>query len=170
MSSRVAIRQPNAQWQWLPVAFWLMLIVLESTDMMSSQHTGSVLLSLLVPVFGPIDASTFDLFHHVLRKSGHFIGYGILSLLVFRALRSTVTPRLAYVAFWSVALTGVVASLDEWHQSYIPSRTGCLQDVVLDTAAAACVQLVLLGAMYVSRKRGGGSELAISEASGHGSQ
>jgi VanZ family protein len=157
-------------WPWVPVALWLVVIMLESTDLMSSQHTGSVLLSLLVPVFGPIDPVKFDVFHYLLRKSGHFIGYGILSLLLFRALRSTVTQRLVSVGLLSVALTGVVASLDEWHQTYIPSRTGCVQDVVFDTFAATCVQLFLLGVLYVSRKRVARSELAISEATGRGSQ
>jgi VanZ family protein len=147
-------------WQWLPVVLWLIVIMLESTDMMSGQHTGSFLLPLLTWAFGPIDPATFDLFHHLLRKSGHFIGYGILSLLLFRALRSTVTPRLVRVGLLSVALTAVVASLDEWHQTFIPSRTGCVQDVVLDTFAAACVQLVLLGAIHISRKRIARSELA----------
>jgi VanZ family protein len=146
--------------QWLPVVLWLMVILLESTDMMSAQHTGSFLLPLITRVFGPIDPATFDFFHHWLRKSGHFIGYGILSLLLFRALRSTVTPRLVRVAWLSVALTAAVASLDEWHQTFIPSRTGCVQDVVLDTSAGACVQMVLLGAIYVSRKRVARSELA----------
>ena len=33
--------------------------------------------------------------------------------------------------------TVFVATMDEWHQSYIPSRTGSIWDVVLDSAAGA---------------------------------
>jgi VanZ family protein len=40
-------------------------------------------------------------------------------------------------------MTAAVASLDEFHQSYIPSRTGRWQDVVLDSTAALVLQIVL---------------------------
>jgi VanZ family protein len=39
--------------------------------------------------------------------------------------------------------TALVASLDEWHQSFIPSRTGRWQDVVLDTCAGIAAQLLI---------------------------
>ncbi|MGB7601132.1 MAG: VanZ family protein, partial [Candidatus Sulfotelmatobacter sp.] len=45
---------------------------------------------------------------------------------------------------WSaiaVLMTAFVASLDEWHQTFIPSRTGRWQDVVLDTCAGIAAQL-----------------------------
>ena len=37
----------------------------------------------------------------------------------------------------------LVASLDEWHQSYLPSRTGTWHDVVLDSTAALIAQILL---------------------------
>ena len=40
-------------------------------------------------------------------------------------------------------LTAVVASLDEWHQTFIPSRTGTIHDVILDTSAAIAAQLLV---------------------------
>jgi VanZ family protein len=40
-------------------------------------------------------------------------------------------------------MTVVVAGLDEFHQSFIPSRTGRWQDVVLDAAAAGGMQMLL---------------------------
>ena len=39
--------------------------------------------------------------------------------------------------------TALVASLDEWHQSFLPSRTGRWQDVVLDTSAGIATQFLL---------------------------
>jgi VanZ family protein len=33
--------------------------------------------------------------------------------------------------------------LDEWHQSFLNSRTGTLRDVVLDSVAALTAQIVL---------------------------
>jgi VanZ family protein len=49
-------------------------------------------------------------------------------------------PRWATIA---VLGTAFVASLDEWHQSYIPSRTGRWQDVVLDTCAGIAAQILI---------------------------
>jgi VanZ family protein len=40
-------------------------------------------------------------------------------------------------------MTALVACLDEWHQTYLPSRTGSLHDVILDSAAALVAQVVL---------------------------
>ena len=96
----------------------------------------------------------------VLRKSGHFIGYAILSALVFLALKHTYRDRLQPVlqrswgmffrdlwrfewAVIAVLLTLVTASLDEIHQTFLPSRTGRWQDVVIDTSGALVMQVLI---------------------------
>jgi VanZ family protein len=38
--------------------------------------------------------------------------------------------------------TAIVAALDEWHQSYIPSRTGTIWDVALDSVAGVAFLVV----------------------------
>ena len=40
-------------------------------------------------------------------------------------------------------MTGLVASLDEWHQTYLTSRTGTIEDAFLDSFAALTAQLVI---------------------------
>jgi VanZ family protein len=79
---------------------------------------------------------------------GHFAGYFMLSLLLFRAWRATL--RGASLSRWSIQWAGIaffmaalVASLDEWHQTYLPSRTGALHDVLLDSFAALIAQVVI---------------------------
>ena len=74
---------------WLPAVLWLGLIALESTDLFSSSHTSRFLLPLLAWMFGHLDVERFWFWHHMLRKTGHVVGYGILSLLLFRAWRAT---------------------------------------------------------------------------------
>jgi VanZ family protein len=64
----------------------------------------------------------------------------------------------------AVLMTAFVASLDEWHQSFIPSRTGRWQDVVLDTCAGVAAQVLIL--LWLKQKRnasGGGSIRHISD-------
>src|SRR5205823_7535644 len=114
-------------------ATWLAVIVLESTNLGSAEHTSRILYPIFHLLFG-MDLARFAAWHAVLRKTGHFVGYFTLSVLLFRSWRATF-PRLstrwclqwASVAFLS---TSLVAMLDEWHQSFLNSRTGTLRDVL----------------------------------------
>src|SRR6202011_5208029 len=107
--------------------------------------TGSALYTLLTRLFGEVDLYDFLLFHHYLRKTGHVVGYGMLSLLLFRGWRATFGQGQALL--WRTALlswlgTPLVASMDEWHQSFIPSRTGTWRDAVLDSVSGLVFLLV----------------------------
>ncbi len=102
--------------------------------------------------FGPIDWSLFDLIHHVLRKTGHAMGFGVLGLLLWRAFRRTFlgAPLLANAA---LAIAGVflTGALDEWHQSFSPRRGAAFSDVMLDTSGALVFVSVAL--MLALRRR-----------------
>ena len=45
-------------------------------------------------------------------------------------------------------MTALVACLDEWHQTYLPSRTGNLHDVLLDGSGALVAQIVIFLLLY----------------------
>jgi VanZ family protein len=144
---------------WIPALLWLAVIAWESTPLMSAENTGHLLLAI-ARFFDPqITLAQLQLLNAVGRKIGHGVGYGILSLLMLRAWWATLTlprssPRLpswsAMLTTWSARPAGlallsaaVVAGLDEWHQTFLPMRTGTIRDVALDTAAAALVQLII---------------------------
>ena len=133
---------------WLAAVLWLIVIAIESTAYLSAENTSRILYPILHFLFG-ISRVSFEPWHVFIRKSGHVFGYGLLCILLFRAWRETLhTPRNPkWTLRWAtlaVLGTALVASLDEWHQSYIPSRTGRWQDVVLDTCAGIAAQLALL--------------------------
>ena len=133
---------------WIAAGLWLGLIAFESTDLLSAHHTASFLYAVLKYVFGPVDLVKFAYWHAIARKAGHIVGYGILSVLLFRAWQVTLPfswmPRWSWRwAQLSVYGTVLVASLDEWHQSYIPSRTGTWHDVALDGSAGITAQILL---------------------------
>ncbi len=141
--------RPQRDWkQWIPALIWIGVICLESTDMLSAARTGSILYALLTHVFGQVNILLLIEWNHYLRKIGHVIGYATLSWLLFRAWRATLPSPIgslwafpwARLAFW---MTAAIASLDEFHQSFIPSRTGRWQDVVLDSVAALAMQILL---------------------------
>jgi VanZ family protein len=132
---------------WLPAFIWLCLIAIESTNLLSSDNTGRILYPIFHFLTG-VDAIRFAVWNYYLRKLGHCVGYFTLSLLLFGAWRATLpivnSPRWsiqwARVAF---LMTAMVASLDEWHQTHLTSRTGNFHDVVLDSSAAGMAQVVI---------------------------
>jgi VanZ family protein len=143
---------------WWAVLVWLGVIRLESTDAASSTNTFGLLWTVLS--FLHLSGHAVNELNAVLRKTGHFMGYGILGALVFFALRNTNRDRIAPALlrrwgtclhdFWrmewvwlGMGMTVITASLDEIHQSFIVSRTGRWQDVVLDTCGAAVLQVII---------------------------
>lgn len=95
----------------------------------------------------------FEVVHAVLRKVGHFVGYFALSFFLFRAWKATLPLLRAWAMRWSAIaffMSVLVASLDEWHQTFLPTRTGRFADVLLDSAAALTAQIVIL--TVLSRK------------------
>jgi VanZ family protein len=130
--------RPNLVRAWWPAIVWIGIISFESTDYMSSQNTSSMLYDLLTRLFGPINLADFLYWHHYLRKTGHVVGYALLGLLLLRAFWMTFDnrpERLRWLPVFAWLGTALIATLDEWHQSYIPSRTGTPWDVLLDSTA-----------------------------------
>ena len=132
---------------WTAALLWIGLIAVESTDWFSAEHTSRFLYPILHFLLN-ISPRAFAVFHHYLRKTGHFVGYFALSALLFRAWKDTLHP--AKVKAWARRWAGsaflmsvLVASLDEWHQTFIPSRTGRVADAVLDSTAALIAQIVI---------------------------
>jgi VanZ family protein len=148
----LTVSRPNLLRAWWPAAVWIGIIAFESTDFFSAGNTSSMLYTLLTSIFGNIDLYHFLIFHHFLRKTGHVVGYGMLSVLLLRGWRVTLDQdhtHLGHTLLLSWLGTVFVASMDEWHQSYIPSRTGTWRDAALDSVAG----LVFLAIAYFSIRR-----------------
>jgi VanZ family protein len=133
---------------WVAAGLWMVVIAIESTKYFSAAQTSRYLYPLLRYLFG-LTWEQFKIWHFYIRKTGHFVGYFILSWLLFRAWKATLhLPRpLAWALRWATVaffMSVLVASLDEWHQSYLPSRTGTVHDVILDSIAALTAQIVIL--------------------------
>ena len=88
-------------------------------------------------------AATVTLFeiHHVIRKCGHFSEYFILSLLVLRGIRAGRREVRIVWALAAIAIVACYASLDEFHQTFVPGRTPAVADVLLDTIGGICAQI-----------------------------
>ncbi len=123
---------------WLPALIWSAVLLFLSGRAGAGSMTARVLQWLL-----PATSPMFDPVHFSIRKTVHVLAYGLLGFLDFRAVRG---PRKGWTLRWSavaVALAVIIASLDEWHQSFVPGRTGTPVDVVIDCAGATLAQLVI---------------------------
>ena len=131
---------------WLPVAVGIAIIATESTVYFGADHTSGPLRGIFQALFGPVSDAHWDMIHHYIRKSGHFFGYGALGLAWLRAWWMTL-PFSRFMIDAELALLGtaLVATCDEWHQSFLPNRTSSASDVLLD----CCGALVMQGVVYI---------------------
>ena len=129
---------------WLPVAIGVGIILLESSDLFGANHTSRPLRQLWEAIFGSVTNVRWNMIHFMIRKCGHFFGYGFIGVAWLRAWWMTL-PQSHFLEDTFLALLGtsLVASLDELHQSYIPNRTGSPWDVLLDCTGALTLQLIV---------------------------
>jgi len=109
-------------WYWGPVVIWMVVIF------MGSSHQNVVV------------SETHD---NLIKNIGHIGEYAILGFLMFRALfkREKNNPGSRYAWFW--ALTGAIlyGVSDEIHQMFVPTRTACVGDILMDVIGAGIGQL-----------------------------
>ena len=129
---------------WLPVAMMLAAMFYFSTDTLSNDHTETVVGRILLWLSSHISESVIAVINYTIRKSAHFIEYGILGALLFRAFRADdpVRWRLKWVAY-SLLAAASWAALDEFHQTFTRTRSGSALDSLLDSSGALFVLLVI---------------------------
>jgi VanZ family protein len=130
---------------WWPVVVGIAVIAVESTKFFGADRTSGPLRLFVEALLGPVSDASWGAIHHYIRKSGHFLGYGALGLAWLRAWWMTF-PRFRFLfeAGLALAATALVASLDEWHQTFLPNRTGTPWDVLLDCCGALFMQFAAL--------------------------
>jgi VanZ family protein len=97
----------------------------------SGEDSGYLLAGLLAWLGHPEGTDPYArlVVHAVARKLAHFGAFAVLALLAVRA-----TGGGRPLQAWS--LTVAWAILDEWHQSFVPGRSGNARDVMIDAAGA----------------------------------
>lgn len=105
----------------------MIFIFIGSTDLLSAEHTSRFIgpfLHWFAPNFSDATIGTVQL---VVRKCGHLTEYAVLAVLLYRALRRF-APALIVAAIY--------AAFDEFHQSFVASRTASAWDVAIDCFGA----------------------------------
>lgn len=126
-----------------PLFLWIGVIFFLSSNNGSMEQTSRFIGPLLHFLFPAASEQTLQAYHGYIRKTAHFTEYAMLAIIAIRTFsagrREAFPLRIALMAILTVA---AVAVIDEWNQSYIPTRTGSAADVALDlfggvSAAAA---------------------------------
>jgi len=135
-------------WRYGPVAAWVCFIFFASTANFSAANTSRIIRPLLLWLSPGITEAAINQVHFLVRKAAHFTEYAALALLAARAFRTSARRGLSG-RWWlvSFALVACVALSDEYHQSFVPSRTASIYDSLLDmtggAVALACAALWL---------------------------
>jgi glycopeptide antibiotics resistance protein len=137
---------------WLPLLVWLGVIFLGSTDLVSAEHTSRFIVPFLLWLKPGMSPATIRLILFGIRKCAHVAEYAILALLLWRALRSSSTLRTKSAMLYGAVLLAcaLFAASDEFHQSFVKSRTPSVHDVILDVAGALFG--LLIGAAFVQNR------------------
>ena len=122
----------------MPAIVWMALIFLGSSDMLSAEHTSRFLVPFLRWLDPQISFATLNAIQFGIRKLAHLTEYAILAMLLWRALRSGTRWQMKMSILFLVAAIAcaIFAASDEFHQSFVPSRTSSPADAVIDICGA----------------------------------
>jgi VanZ family protein len=118
---------------WFPVILVAAAISILSTQRFGESHTARIVIPVLHWIFPWASLHTLHLMNMGIRELGHVTGFGLLSILLFRAWRA---DRTGWCLGWSLVTLLIVAGyalLNEIHQIFVPGQG----------AARPCVTLPL---------------------------
>jgi VanZ family protein len=129
--------------RYLPLFLWMAIISLASTGSFSGDNTSRFIRPLVLWLFPNISAESLALIHFTVRKLSHFAEYAVLGFLAARAFASS--KREIFKQRWfslSLFLVVIYALLDEYHQSFVPSRGASIYDCLIDTSGGLAALLI----------------------------
>lgn len=131
-------------WRYGPLLIWIVFISFASTGEFSALKTSSILQPLVLWFFPNTSEARLATIHFMTRKAAHFSEY---ALLAFLARRAFITSAREFMRrYWfqlALLLIVIYALLDEFHQSFVPSRTASIYDSAIDIAGGLTVLLLL---------------------------
>jgi VanZ family protein len=128
---------------WIPAIIVAAMISLFSTHYFSGEQTARFIVPILHWLFPSASPHMLRLMHFGIRKLAHITEFGVFSITVFQGIRA---GRSGWSFKWALATLVIAvayASLDEWHQSFVPLREPRLRDVAIDAFGALSAQTLV---------------------------
>jgi VanZ family protein len=114
-----------------------------STATFSDENTSSFVANILRALFPGMGFDQLTLAKTVFRKGAHLFEYFILGLLLIRAVQISTRSQWTCRSSFFVLLGVLACALgDEFHQSFLSSRTGSIRDVAIDATGGLFSQFV----------------------------
>jgi VanZ family protein len=130
--------------RYLPLIVWLGFISFASTDSFSAGNTSRIIGPLILWFFPNTKPETLAMVQFFTRKIAHFTEYAILGFLAARAFRTSPRPGVRERWFLICATIVIVYALaDEYHQSFVPSRTASIYDSFIDMIGGLTALLIV---------------------------
>ena len=127
-----------------PLILWLAFISFASSDEFSAGNTSRIVEPLVLWLFPHVSHERLETIHFITRKLAHFSEYALLAILAARAFSTSPGERLRHRWFTaSLTLVVIYALLDEYHQSFVPSRTASIYDSLIDMTGGLTALLVI---------------------------
>lgn len=125
----------------------------ESTQ--TSLRVGRAVCAVIVPDYAQMtqekQTAWAERIEFPVRKGAHMTEYGVLAMLWLGVLAGEeITRKRAVIA---IALTALYASTDEFHQLFVPGRSGQVRDVLIDSCGAAIGVLIAWGLIRIYSNR-----------------
>lgn len=118
------------------------VIFLFSTMYFGDDATFTFLDKLAILLRGGISSHILWKIDFVLRKSAHVTEYMILAYLWTGALARGAGFQAGRAAFAALVMSVAYAATDEYHQTFVPGRSGNAPDVLIDAAGATLGALI----------------------------
>ena len=130
--------------RYLPLLVWLAFISVASSDSFSAGNTSRFIGPLIRWLFPNTSPESLLVIHMITRKLAHFTEYAILGFLAARAFRTSERPAISS-RWFLISLTLIVtyALADEYHQSFVATRTGSIYDSLIDIAGGVAALLIV---------------------------
>lgn len=134
-----------------PILFWIGVIFFLSSPNGASSRTSEFFRPIVEFFYPNAPPSVFETVHNFIRKCAHFTEYAILGILAFRGARRSGTALIkSHYLIFPFLLVAAVASLDEFNQSFEPSRTSSPWDSLLDCIGGL---VAIMGCWLAVRRR-----------------
>lgn len=139
---------------WLAVIFLMSAKPADESDNMSLS-VGHIIGKVFVRDYTQMKEEEKEAFaeriNYPVRKAAHAAEYAVLGVLLTAALGSySIDGRRRVVTAWAAGT--LYAASDEFHQLFVPGRSGCITDVMIDSAGLM-TGILLLAAVQRWKKR-----------------
>lgn len=149
-------KSKNSIWRgrifrYAPLILWIGVIFFLSGGQAAMSNTSRFIRPLLMFLFPDASEQTLLIYHGIIRKIAHPCVYAVLAYFAYRAFYFS--PQNFLRKFWfpvSLLLVFLIASLDEFNQSFLVSRTSSPYDVLLDTLGGFVMLTILF---FINKRR-----------------